>query len=146
MPRATATCWRLCRATAAAEHAFVGPDGTKLADALDELAISEAAAGLPIAPSDYVELFSAARCRPGGAARRRSPALRVRILGLARSAPDRKAIAWCSADLVEGAWPPESRTDAWLSRPMRLELGLDLPERRIGLSAHDFAQCSARAR
>jgi ATP-dependent helicase/nuclease subunit B len=42
--------------------------------------------------------------------------------------------------LVEGTWPPESRTDAWLSRPMRLALGLDLPERRIGLSAHDFAQ------
>ena len=42
--------------------------------------------------------------------------------------------------LVEGTWPPESNTDAWLSRPMRLELGLDLPERRIGLSAHDFAQ------
>ena len=42
--------------------------------------------------------------------------------------------------LVEGAWPPEGRTDAWLSRPMRQSLGLDLPERRIGLSAHDFAQ------
>ena len=42
--------------------------------------------------------------------------------------------------LVEGTWPPESQTDAWLSRPMRLNLGLDLPERRIGLSAHDFAQ------
>ena len=42
--------------------------------------------------------------------------------------------------LVEGTWPPESNNDAWLSRPMRLELGLDLPERRIGLSAHDFAQ------
>jgi ATP-dependent helicase/nuclease subunit B len=42
--------------------------------------------------------------------------------------------------LVEGVWPPETRTDPWLSRPMRLALGLDLPERRIGLSAHDFAQ------
>src|SRR5207302_611007 len=42
--------------------------------------------------------------------------------------------------LVEGIWPPETRSDPWLSRPMRLELGLDLPERRIGLSAHDFAQ------
>jgi len=42
--------------------------------------------------------------------------------------------------LVEGKWPPESRSDAWLSRRMRLTLGLDLPERRIGLSAHDFAQ------
>jgi ATP-dependent helicase/nuclease subunit B len=42
--------------------------------------------------------------------------------------------------LVEGVWPPTPRTDPWLSRPMRHELGLDLPERRIGLSAHDFAQ------
>jgi ATP-dependent helicase/nuclease subunit B len=42
--------------------------------------------------------------------------------------------------LVEGTWPPESRADAWLSRPMRLALGLDLPERRVGLTAHDFAQ------
>src|SRR6202049_1532019 len=42
--------------------------------------------------------------------------------------------------LVEGVWPPTPRIDPWLSRPMRHELGLDLPERRIGLSAHDFAQ------
>jgi ATP-dependent helicase/nuclease subunit B len=37
-------------------------------------------------------------------------------------------------------WPPAPRVDPWLSRPMRHELGLDLPERRIGLSAHDFTQ------
>jgi len=42
--------------------------------------------------------------------------------------------------LIEGVWPPTPRIDPWLSRPMRHELGLDLPERRIGLSAHDFAQ------
>ena len=81
LPRVTATCWRLCRAMARTEHAFVGPDGTKLADALDELAISEAAAGMAIEPSDYVELFSAlvadrvVRAPPLAGAR-------VRILGL----------------------------------------------------------------
>src|SRR5262249_18256618 len=32
------------------------------------------------------------------------------------------------------------RSDPWLSRPMRHALGLDLPERRMSLSAHDFAQ------
>ena len=42
--------------------------------------------------------------------------------------------------LVESVWPPAPRVDPWLSRPMRHALGLDLPERRIGLSAHDFAQ------
>lgn len=42
--------------------------------------------------------------------------------------------------LTEGVWPPDPRSDPWLSRPMRHALGLDLPERRIGLSAHDFVQ------
>jgi ATP-dependent helicase/nuclease subunit B len=42
--------------------------------------------------------------------------------------------------LVEGIWPPSPRIDPWLSRPMRHQLGLDLPERRIGLTAHDFVQ------
>src|SRR5438552_13869161 len=42
--------------------------------------------------------------------------------------------------LVEGVWPPAPRVDPWLNRPMRPELGLGLPGRRIGLSAHDFAQ------
>ncbi len=122
----------------AAERAFLGPDGTKLADALDELAASEAAGGVAVAPSDYVELFSAlladrvVRAPPLAGAR-------VRILGLLEARLTANDLVVLGG-LVEGAWPPESRTDAWLSRPMRLELGLDLPERRIGLSAHDFAQ------
>ena len=51
-----------------------------------------------------------------------------------------RSIALVLGGLVEGVWPPQTRADPWLSRPMRHELGLDLPERRIGLSAHDFAQ------
>jgi ATP-dependent helicase/nuclease subunit B len=120
------------------ERAFAGPDGAKLADALEELATSAAAAALEIAPSDYVELFAAVLA---GRVVRPSPRLgaRVRILGLleARLTESDRVVL---GGLVEGAWPPESRTDAWLSRPMRQQLGLDLPERRIGLSAHDFAQ------
>ncbi len=45
--------------------------------------------------------------------------------------------------LNEGTWPPDAGSDPWMSRPMRAELGLPLPERRIGLSAHDFAQAFA---
>jgi len=45
--------------------------------------------------------------------------------------------------LNEGVWPGEAATDPWLSRPMREELGLELPERRIGLAAHDFATLAA---
>lgn len=42
--------------------------------------------------------------------------------------------------LNEGAWPRHQESGPWLSRPMRAKLGLSPPERRIGLSAHDFAQ------
>ena len=42
--------------------------------------------------------------------------------------------------LNEGTWPPEAPVDPWMSRPMRIRFGLPSPERRTGLSAHDFAQ------
>ncbi len=45
--------------------------------------------------------------------------------------------------LNEGKWPAQTATDPWLSRPMRHALGLDSPERRIGLAAHDFASLAA---
>jgi ATP-dependent helicase/nuclease subunit B len=41
--------------------------------------------------------------------------------------------------LNEGNWPPSVSTDAFLNRPMRAEIGLSPPERRIGQSAHDFS-------
>lgn len=43
----------------------------------------------------------------------------------------------------EGVWPPEAGVDPWLSRDMRKKFGLPAPERRIGLSAHDFVQAMA---
>lgn len=46
--------------------------------------------------------------------------------------------------LNEGTWPPEATLDPWLNRPMRQELGFPTPERRIGLSAHDFSQAFTR--
>ena len=54
-----------------------------------------------------------------------------------------------SADLVilgglnEGIWPAPPPVDSLLSYGMRAELNLSSPERRIGLSAHDFAQLAA---
>jgi ATP-dependent helicase/nuclease subunit B len=42
--------------------------------------------------------------------------------------------------LNEGTWPGESAIDPWLNRPMRQGFGLPAPERKIGLSAHDFQQ------
>ena len=42
--------------------------------------------------------------------------------------------------LSEGSWPRIIRNDPWLNRPMKSGMGLEQPERRIGLSAHDFCQ------
>lgn len=50
------------------------------------------------------------------------------------------------ADLVilgglnDGVWPATPTPDPWFNRRMRLDAGLTLPERQIGLSAHDFQQ------
>jgi len=48
--------------------------------------------------------------------------------------------------LNEGSWPPSAADDPWFSRPMRRTLGLEQPERAIGLSAHDFATLAAGPR
>jgi len=48
--------------------------------------------------------------------------------------------------LNEGVWPMAPAVDPWLSRPMRARAGLPLPERRIGLSAHDFLQAVSAPR
>ena len=63
---------------------------------------------------------------------------RLKILGLLEArllAFDRALLA----GLDEKVWPPAVETDAFLNRPMRAELGLSAPERRIGQTAHDFA-------
>jgi double-strand break repair protein AddB len=53
------------------------------------------------------------------------------------------------ADLVilgglnENTWPKRPAADPWMNREMRSQIGLPLPERQVGLSAHDFQQASA---
>ncbi|MDB5623124.1 MAG: addB [Devosia sp.] len=44
------------------------------------------------------------------------------------------------AALNEDKWPEPADPGPWLSRGMRLAAGLEPPERRHGLAAHDFAQ------
>ena len=74
--------------------------------------------------------------RPGGATHPR-----LRILG-AIEARLVRADRLVVAGLEEGVWPRPAPIDPFLSRPMRRELGLPSPERRIGLAAHDFAQAA----
>ncbi|HLH87743.1 MAG TPA: double-strand break repair protein AddB [Xanthobacteraceae bacterium] len=117
--------------------AFAEADGTALTQLFDEIA-EDSAADMAVAPAHYGETLEAVMAgrvvrRPG------APDARVHIYGPLEA---RLTQADCVVigGLVEGVWPPEPRSDPWLNRPMRLQLGLDLPERRIGLSAHDFAQ------
>jgi ATP-dependent helicase/nuclease subunit B len=45
--------------------------------------------------------------------------------------------------LNEGTWPERPAPDPWLNRKMREAAGMLLPERQIGLSAHDYQQAVA---
>ena len=45
--------------------------------------------------------------------------------------------------LNDGVWPEAMQPDPWLNRSLRAEAGLLLPDRRIGLAAHDFQQAIA---
>jgi inactivated superfamily I helicase len=47
------------------------------------------------------------------------------------------------AGLNEGSWPEAAAHDPWLNRKMRNEVGLLSPDRKLGLSAHDFQIAAA---
>jgi ATP-dependent helicase/nuclease subunit B len=93
---------------------------------------------LSLPPFEYPGLFAAlvaGRSVRGGEPKHP----RIAIYGLleARLLPvDRLVLA----GLDESVWPPDVRSDPWLNRPMRAAIGLSSPEKRIGLSAHDFEQ------
>ncbi len=122
--------------------------GNALANAFDDLLVMQTPedgsedrlvlSGLVLQLRDYPELFQTAFA--DRIVRRPEVAdAKLRIYGTleARLTQSDRVIL---GGLVEGIWPPSPRIDPWLSRPMRNQLGLDLPERRIGLTAHDFVQ------
>jgi len=118
--------------------AFEGQEGLALAAAFDDLLAEQRRSGLMLQLPDYPEVFQSAfadravrRPEKIGATLHIYGPLESRLMQAERV---------IIGGLIEGVWPPAPRMDPWLSRPMRHELGLDLPERRIGLSAHDFAQ------
>ena len=73
---------------------------------------------------------------------RDAPHPTIRILGTLE-ARVQNADLLILGGLNEGTWPEAAAPDPWLNRRLRLEAGLLLPERRIGLSAHDFQQAVA---
>lgn len=113
-------------ATAIAETHFAG--------CFERLSAGDAE-GLEIAPRDWPALFDAlaggAAVRPAGM----RPG-RVEIWG-PLEARLQAADLVVLAGLNEATWPQVVGVDPWLTRPMRAALGLEAPERRVGLSAHD---------
>jgi ATP-dependent helicase/nuclease subunit B len=117
---------------------FEESQGSALTSAFDDLLRNERPSGLMVQLGDYPDVFQTAFA-DRMVRRPESASAQLHIYGQleARLTESDRVIL---GGLVEGVWPPAPRIDPWLSRPMRHELGLDLPERRIGLSAHDFAQ------
>jgi ATP-dependent helicase/nuclease subunit B len=111
--------------------------GEALADFCHRL--SEAAAGQPaLTAEDYAallaELMQSVEVRP-----RYGTHPRLFIWGPLEARLQQVELMVLGG-LNEGTWPAAPAIDPWLNRPMRQSFGLPSPERRIGLSAHDFQQ------
>jgi ATP-dependent helicase/nuclease subunit B len=118
--------------------------GEALATLLDGLAGDPEAAALALAPGD-LPFFLGALLADVPVSRPAAAGARVHIWG-ALEARLQAVDCLILGGLDEGVWPSGTRTDPWLSRAMRSAIGLPAPERRIGLSAHDFFQGLAAPR
>ena len=118
---------------------WAGPDGEAAAALLAGL-INDSDQLPEVRPHDFARLVE--RLLEGETVRAvRAAHPRLRILGGIESRLV-SADMLVLAGLEEGVWPQGAPLDPFLSRPMRTGLGLPPPERRIGLSAHDFAQAA----
>ena len=120
-----------------------GSAGAEALDAMTELG-REAPHGGRFGPADYAALFtSVLNRREVREPSRGHP--RIMIWGTLE-ARVQGADLTILAGLNEGTWPRVPPPDAWLNRAMRRDAGLLLPDRQIGLSAHDFQQAVAGRR
>jgi ATP-dependent helicase/nuclease subunit B len=102
---------------------------------------AEAAFGADMSPQDYNSLFTAI-LNQGEVRDPAQPHPHIMIWGTLEARVQ-------GADLVimgglnDGSWPKLPNPDPWLNREMRQKAGLLLPDRQIGLSAHDYQQAIA---
>ncbi|ETX27910.1 double-strand break repair protein AddB [Roseivivax isoporae] len=115
--------------------------GRTLRGVISELT-AEAGHGTDLSARDYADLFAALLSRAEAVRDRDAPHPLVRIWGTIE-ARVMGADLLILGGLNDGTWPEMPAADPWLNRRMRAEAGLTLPERRIGLSAHDFQQAIA---
>lgn len=107
---------------------------------MDDLA-AQAKFGGTMSASDYAALIGAVLAQ-GEVRDRDEPHPNIKIWGT-MEARVQGADLVILAGLNDGTWPEPPAPDPWLNRKMRHDAGLLLPERRIGLSAHDFQQAIA---
>lgn len=123
-----------------AEYLWDAPAGIEMQRVVSEILLEATIVG-KLRPRDYGNLFLAVLRR-------------YEVRDPVRPHPD--IMIWGTlearvqgADLVilgglnENTWPQAPSPDPWLNREMRHAVGLLLPERQIGLSAHDFQQAVA---
>ncbi|MEO1555030.1 MAG: double-strand break repair protein AddB, partial [Pseudomonadota bacterium] len=103
--------------------------------------LAEADAATELTASDYANLIGGILSQ-GEVRDRDSPHASIMIWGTLEARVQGADLV-ILAGLNDGTWPEAPKPDPWLNRKMRLDAGLLLPERRIGLSAHDFQQAVA---
>ncbi|MEX2449737.1 MAG: double-strand break repair protein AddB [Rhodospirillales bacterium] len=126
-----------------ATRLWAGDAGDAAAGVVAELLDAADALG-PIDGRDYPALFDSLIAGQAVRPRHSAPS-RLFIWGLLEARLQRADVTILGG-LNEGTWPPEAAASPWMSRPMLKDFGLPAPERRIGLTAHDFVQsfCAPR--
>ena len=140
---------RVARHIARADAIAAGPGQDGSGDLYKEMAgeaaaalmvelVAEGAHGGPISAMDYRDLFDALT-RDREVRQPLFPHADVLIWGTQEARVQGADLLIC-AGLNDGIWPPAPGADPWLNRSLRAKVGLRLPDRVIGLSAHDFQQ------
>ncbi|MEH7829301.1 double-strand break repair protein AddB [Gemmobacter denitrificans] len=137
---------RLCRGpwgkgTGALWLHAAGQEAARVVGALQ----AEAAAGGILGLADYRDLFDAVISRGEVREDIPPPHPHLMIWGTLEARVQGAELVILGG-LNDGIWPQLPPPDPWLNRKMRKDAGLLLPERRIGLSAHDYQQaiCAPR--
>ena len=99
---------------------------------------AEADAGGVLGVADYRDLFEAIIAQ-GEVRESVTPRPGVMIWGTLEARVQGAELVVLGG-LNDGVWPKLPEPDPWLNRKMRKDAGLLLPERQIGLSAHDYQQ------
>ena len=114
--------------------------GAQALAAMQELE-AEAPESLMLSPSDYAALVAGVLAGQTATTAVLGES-RVQILG-AQETRTQGAELVILGGLTEGSWPEVPAPDPWLNRRLRRDAGLLLPERRVGLSAHDYQMAVA---